>query len=70
MCVQVTLLAPISLPKQHVSTYYMQRDGIVKSVGRFIRRDRNRGERGWPVRTGIAGSVPTPLNRAGGTFWP
>jgi hypothetical protein len=35
MCVQVTLLAPILAAKQHELTYYRQRDGIVKSVGRF-----------------------------------
>ncbi|MGB6639029.1 MAG: hypothetical protein WBF12_25575, partial [Bradyrhizobium sp.] len=36
MCVQVTLPASISLPKQHELTYYMQRDGIVKSIGGLI----------------------------------
>src|SRR5262249_33677774 len=36
MCVQITLLAPIPAAKQHVLTYYMQRDGIVKSLERLI----------------------------------
>jgi hypothetical protein len=30
MCVQITLLT-LMAAKQHVLTYYMQRDGIVKS---------------------------------------
>jgi hypothetical protein len=37
MCVQITLLTPISAAKQHAMTYYMQRDGIVKSVEGLIR---------------------------------
>ena len=36
MCVQITLLTPISAAKQRVLTYYMQRDGIVKSVEDLI----------------------------------
>jgi hypothetical protein len=36
MCVQITLLAPIPAAKQHILTYYMQRDGIVKSVEELI----------------------------------
>src|SRR6516162_2102673 len=36
MCVQITLLAPIPAAKQHVLTYYMQRDGIVKSLEELI----------------------------------
>jgi hypothetical protein len=31
VCVQITLLTPILAAKQRVLTYYMQRDGIVKS---------------------------------------
>jgi hypothetical protein len=38
MCVQVTLLTPVLAAKQHELTYYRQRDGIVKSVERLIRR--------------------------------
>src|SRR6202011_4049482 len=38
MCVQVTLLTPVLAAKQHQLTYYRQRDGIVKSVERLIRR--------------------------------
>ena len=37
MCVQVTLLTPILAAKQRELTYYMQHDGIVKSVGGLIR---------------------------------
>jgi hypothetical protein len=36
MRVQVTLLASIYAAKQHALTYYMQRDGIVKSAEGFI----------------------------------
>ncbi|MET3161327.1 hypothetical protein ABIF34_008352 [Bradyrhizobium japonicum] len=36
MCVQVTLPASMYAAKQHVLTYYMQRDGIVKPVERLI----------------------------------
>ena len=36
MRVQVTLLASIYAAKQHALTYYMQRDGIVKSVEGLI----------------------------------
>src|SRR5450432_321989 len=36
MCVQITLLTPISAAKQHLLTYYMQRDGIVKSLEQLI----------------------------------
>src|SRR5882724_8512107 len=36
MCVQITLLTPISAAKQHILTYYMQRDGIVKSLEQLI----------------------------------
>src|SRR5262249_20549271 len=36
MCVQITLLTPILAAKQHVLTYYMQRDGIVKSLEQLI----------------------------------
>jgi hypothetical protein len=36
MRVQVTLPASIYAAKQHVLTYYMQRDGIVKSVEGLI----------------------------------
>jgi hypothetical protein len=38
MCVQVTLPASIYAAKQHALTYYMQRDGIVKSVEGLIQR--------------------------------
>src|SRR6266850_562402 len=38
VCVQVTLLTPVLAAKQRKLTYYRQRDGIVKSVGRLIRR--------------------------------
>jgi hypothetical protein len=37
MCVQVTLLASISAAKQLKLTYYMERDGIVKSIDGLIR---------------------------------
>src|ERR1700754_5015035 len=36
MCVQITLLTPISAAKQLLLTYYMQRDGIVKSLEELI----------------------------------
>jgi hypothetical protein len=38
MCVQVTLPASIYAAKQHVLTYYMQRDGIVKSIEGLIQQ--------------------------------
>jgi len=38
MCVQVTLLASIYAAKQQMLTYYMQRDGIVKSVEGLIQQ--------------------------------
>jgi hypothetical protein len=38
MCVQVTLPASIYAAKQHAVTYYMQRDGIVKSIEGLIQR--------------------------------
>jgi hypothetical protein len=41
MCVQVTLPASIYAAKQHVLTYYMQRDGIVKSVEGLIQQSRH-----------------------------
>src|SRR5215211_592011 len=40
MCVQVTLLASIYAAKQPMLTYYMQRDGIVKSVEGLIQQAR------------------------------
>jgi hypothetical protein len=40
MCVQVTLLASIYAAKQQMLTYYMQRDGIVKSVEGLIQQAR------------------------------
>src|SRR5450631_831563 len=49
MCVQVTLLTPVLAAKQHELTYYRQRDGIVKSVERLIRRPRP-GATGLPDR--------------------
>src|SRR5207237_9956036 len=36
VCVQITLLTPLSAAKQRVLTYYMQRDGIVKSLEELI----------------------------------
>src|ERR1700752_163316 len=44
MCVQVTLPASIYAAKQHVLTYYMQRDGIVKSVEGLIQQARHAAE--------------------------
>ena len=41
MCVQVTLPASIYAAKQQVLTYYMQRDGIVKSVEGLIQQARD-----------------------------
>ena len=41
MCVQITLLTPLSAAKQRVLTYYMQRDGIVKSLEQLIPGVRN-----------------------------
>src|SRR5579871_4908756 len=41
MCVQITLQAPTPAAKQHVLTYYMQRDGIVKSIERLIPQARS-----------------------------
>jgi len=40
MRVQVTLPASIYAAKQHVLTYYMQRDGIVKSIEVLIQQAR------------------------------
>src|SRR6185503_6999690 len=43
MCVQVTLPASIYAAKQHMLTYYMQRDGIVKSIEGLIQKDKHAG---------------------------
>src|SRR6202165_3048337 len=62
MCVQVTLLAPILAAKQHELTYYRQRDGIVKSIGRLYPP---------PTRSCRDCRVgPKTLNGSGGTFRP
>src|SRR5215510_3767930 len=62
MCVQVTLLASIYAAKQHVLTYYMQRDGIVKPVERLIpvlahqpdERFTQKSRRYWGTMRGVA----------------
>jgi hypothetical protein len=54
MRVQVTLPASIYAAKQHVLTYYMQRDGIVKSVEGLIQQVEGLNE-GLPAT--FAGSI-------------
>jgi hypothetical protein len=51
MCVQVTLPASIYAAKQHELTYYMQRDGIVKSVEGLIQQVKPRltPPAGWHI---------------------
>lgn len=76
MCVQVTLPASIYAAKQHVLTYYMQRDGIVKSVEGLIQQARHAAggsfaakKWGRNMRRWLTALAAILLSLSAGLFW-